>query len=124
MTTFTSDDREDEYKKILAEAPNQPGYEDAVPIPASPPHIVDSGASVMGFNAYKLADRLNRYASFNSAPLLFTKSANMLIEQAEKIADLQTTIKFLEEECKALRGQIKSITDDPLQFMRIKAQEK
>jgi hypothetical protein len=53
MTTFTSDDREDEYKKILAEAPNQPGYEDAVPIPfagwvnASPPHIVDSGASVM-----------------------------------------------------------------------------
>jgi hypothetical protein len=47
MTTFTSDDREEEYKKILAEAPNQPGYEDAVPIPASPPHIVDSGASVM-----------------------------------------------------------------------------
>jgi len=53
MTTFTSDDREEEYKKILAAAPNQPGYEDAVPIPfagwvnASPPHIVDSGASVM-----------------------------------------------------------------------------
>jgi hypothetical protein len=68
MTTFTSDDREEEYKKILAEAPNQPGYEDAVPISsedikalekglefyktlkgnnASPPHIVDSGASVM-----------------------------------------------------------------------------
>jgi hypothetical protein len=53
MTTFTSDDREEAYKKILEEAPNQPGYEDAVPIPfvgwvnASPPHIVDSGASVM-----------------------------------------------------------------------------
>jgi len=53
MTTFTSDDREEEYKKILAAAPNQPGYEDAVPIPfagwvnASPPHIVNSGASVM-----------------------------------------------------------------------------
>jgi hypothetical protein len=53
MTTFTSDDREEAYKKILDEAPNQPGYEDAVPIPfvgwvnASPPHIVDSGASVM-----------------------------------------------------------------------------
>ena len=52
MTTFTSDDREEEYKKILAAAPFQPGYEDAVPIPfagwvnASPPHIVDSGASV------------------------------------------------------------------------------
>jgi hypothetical protein len=69
MTTFTSGDREEAYKKILEEAPNQPGYEDAVPIPpteeikalekgleffktlkgdnASPPHIVDSGASVM-----------------------------------------------------------------------------
>ena len=47
MTTFTSDDREEAYKKIIAEAPNQPGYEDAVPIPASPPHIVDGGASVM-----------------------------------------------------------------------------
>jgi hypothetical protein len=33
MTTFTSDDREEEYKKILKAAPNQPGYEDAVPIP-------------------------------------------------------------------------------------------
>lgn len=53
MTTFTTDDREEAYKKIVAEAPNQPGYEDAVPIPfagwvnTSPPHIVDSGASVM-----------------------------------------------------------------------------
>jgi hypothetical protein len=51
VTTFTSDDREEAYKKILEEAPNQPGYEDAVPIDvqvnASPPHIVDSGASVM-----------------------------------------------------------------------------
>jgi hypothetical protein len=33
MTTFTTDDREEAYKKIVAEAPNQPGYEDAVPIP-------------------------------------------------------------------------------------------
>jgi hypothetical protein len=53
MTTFTSDDREEEYKKIVEKAPYQPGYEDAVPIPfagwvnTSPPHIVDSGASVM-----------------------------------------------------------------------------
>jgi hypothetical protein len=51
MTTFTTNDREEAYKKILEEAPNQPGYEDAVPIAeqvnASPPHIVDSGASVM-----------------------------------------------------------------------------
>jgi hypothetical protein len=33
MTTFTTDDREEAYKKIVAKAPNQPGYEDAVPIP-------------------------------------------------------------------------------------------
>jgi hypothetical protein len=33
MTTFISDDREEAYKKILKDAPNQPGYEDAVPIP-------------------------------------------------------------------------------------------
>ena len=33
MTTFTSDDREEAYKKIVVEAPYQPGYEDAVPIP-------------------------------------------------------------------------------------------
>jgi hypothetical protein len=33
MTTFTTDDREEAYKKILKDAPNQPGYEDAVPIP-------------------------------------------------------------------------------------------
>jgi hypothetical protein len=44
MTTFTSDDREEAYKKI---------NEDVVPIPfagwvnTAPPHIVDSGASVM-----------------------------------------------------------------------------
>jgi hypothetical protein len=33
MTTFTSDDREEAYKKIVEAAPNQPGYEDAIPIP-------------------------------------------------------------------------------------------
>ena len=33
MTTFTTDDREEAYKKIVEAAPNQPGYEDAVPIP-------------------------------------------------------------------------------------------
>jgi hypothetical protein len=44
MTTFTTNDREEAYKKI---------NEDVVPIPfagwvnTSPPHIVDSGASLM-----------------------------------------------------------------------------
>jgi hypothetical protein len=30
MTTFTTDDREEAYRKKLAEAPYHPGYEDAV----------------------------------------------------------------------------------------------
>jgi hypothetical protein len=131
MTTFTSDDREEEYKKILAEDPNQPGYEDAVPNSsaedikalkkgleffhalkgnnASPPHIVDSGASVIRMNAYELADALdwvceNHLVGIGDAD--FKVTAIMLRHQADKIADLQTTIKFLEEECKALRGQV------------------
>jgi len=44
MTTFTSDDREEAYKKILEEEPI------AEQANASPPHIVDSGASVMEIN--------------------------------------------------------------------------
>jgi len=53
MTTFTSDDREEAYKKIVEAAPNQPGYEDAVPIPfagwvnAYPDKVVDNEASLM-----------------------------------------------------------------------------
>lgn len=33
MTTFTSEDREKAYEKIVEAAPYQPGYEDAVPTP-------------------------------------------------------------------------------------------
>jgi hypothetical protein len=54
MTTFTTEDREEAYKKEL---------EETVPIPfagwvnTSPPHIVDSGASVMEI------DLLRQYVS-------------------------------------------------------------
>lgn len=106
MTTFTSDDREEKYKKILEAAPNQPGYEDAVPIPASPPHVVDSGASVMGVNANNLADELDEYNRDGFPVLIVEKAAIMLRKQFDQIADLQTTIKFLEEECKSLRSQL------------------
>jgi hypothetical protein len=51
MTTFTSDDREEEYKKILEETQAlEKGLEFFKKLKgdnASPPHIVDSGASVM-----------------------------------------------------------------------------
>jgi len=56
MTTWTSEDKEQAYKKILEEAPAHIGYEDAVDpvalniesaewVNASPPHIVNTGAS-------------------------------------------------------------------------------
>jgi hypothetical protein len=69
MTTFTSDDREEAYKKILEEAPNQPGYEDAVPIDvkinASPPHVVDSGASVMSIKPVAWINEYDQLEPFN-----------------------------------------------------------
>lgn len=58
-------------------------------------------------NAYELADKLQldkaRALSYVAAVV---DSADMLRQQAEQIADLQTTVSFLEEECKALRGQV------------------
>jgi hypothetical protein len=54
-------------------------------------------------NANELADKLEQgYWESGTRE----KSANMLRQQFDTIADLQTTIKFLEEECKALRSQI------------------
>ena len=101
MTTFTSDDREEEYKKIVDAAPYQPGYEDAVPIPfagwvnASPPHIVDSGASVMEMNANELADKLE----FDAKTLnwkSFADAATMLRQQQAEISLLQEYVCQLE----------------------------
>jgi len=44
--------------------------------------------------------------------------AKMLRMQYEKIADLQTTIKFLEEETKALRKQLISATNAVMELRR------
>lgn len=72
MTTFTTDDREEEYKKILAAAPNQPGYEDAVPIPPvnrtskelTDEEIKNIGEKVFGysFTAFEVADHYLAFA--------------------------------------------------------------
>ena len=43
MTTWTSEDKEEAYRKKVEDAPYHPGYEDAVVYPTV---IVDSGASV------------------------------------------------------------------------------
>lgn len=55
----------------------------------------------------------NRMADLMDEGPLVPRSvaAKMLRMQYEKIADLQTTIKFLEEECKALRKQLNEISN-------------
>jgi hypothetical protein len=117
MTTFTSDDREEAYKKIVAEAPNQPGYEDAVPIPedikalekgleffkvlkgnnASPPHVVDSGASVMGMTANELVHKLETAKSISEvARLVKEEVIPMLDHQQAEISLLREYVCQLE----------------------------
>jgi len=54
-------------------------------------------------NANELADKLEQ-GHWESGTR--EKSATMLRQQFDTIADLKTTIKFLEEECKTLRSQI------------------
>jgi hypothetical protein len=56
-------------------------------------------------NAYELAKYLEIIKVGFTTQNVCLQSATMLRVQAEKIADLQTTISFLESECKALRGQ-------------------
>ena len=60
-------------------------------------------------NANELADALdwvceNHLVGIGDAD--FKATAIMLRQQFDRIADLKTTIKFLEEECKALRIQV------------------
>jgi O-succinylbenzoate synthase len=58
--------------------------------------------------AYELADLMIQFDSgrvWEHAQEI----ASTLRQQADKIADLQTTINFLEDECKALRGQVNEL---------------
>ncbi len=59
-------------------------------------------------NANELADYLDKCVVGNDNDV-YKQAVNMLRKQFDKIADLQTTIKFLEEECKTLRNQINDI---------------
>lgn len=56
------------------------------------------------FTAYELADELENWTDNAEA-------AVMLRKQADTIADLETTIKFLQEECAALRSQLNEISN-------------
>jgi len=125
MTTFTSDDREEEYKKIVDAAPFQPGYEDAVPIPfaglvnASPPHIVDSGASVMEMNANQLADFVEISKPDDKAHQMI---ATMLRQQQAEISLLQEYVCQLESGLESsinlnkaqAERQAKTLTDEEI----------
>jgi hypothetical protein len=127
MTTFTSDDREEEYKKILAEAPNQPGYEDAVPTPTedikalekgleffkklkgdntSPPHIVDSGANI-GINVQDLANKLESFWLTKNNDLL-TKVVDMLRMQEVELAEAWRMVGVLRKCISELEGGLDS----------------
>ena len=127
MTTFTTNDREDEYKKILAEAPNQPGYEDAVPIPfagwvnASPPHIVNSGTSVMEISALKLADLLDfdaktlNWKSFADAATMI-RQQQAEIERLKRLTKEPTKLLVVDDVLRQV-GYVKAktLTDDEIQ---------
>jgi len=135
MTTFTSDDREEAYKKILEEAPI------AEQANASPPHIVDSGASVMTMNAYELADEVEMWG--NDLLALNMKGGIPVVEGAKLIRHQADYIKHLEDGLessinlnKAQTGEINSLKkelyfkdyyeelpDTPVDLLR-KAQEK
>jgi hypothetical protein len=71
MTTFTSDDREEEYKKIVAAAPYQPGYEDAIPIPhngLASKELTDE--EIIGvWNAFERTDNIPFHIDFARALL-------------------------------------------------------
>ena len=94
MTTFTSDDREEEYKKILEETQAlEKGLEFFKALKgdnASPPHIVDSGASVMGMNANELADKLMSSLTMEyDCDKYMEQAAAMLRHQADYIKHLE-----------------------------------
>ena len=125
MTTFTSDDREEAYKKILEEAP------------ASPPHIVDSGASVMGMSANELADWIE---DENVVDIMFTPQehyrglvATMLRQQQAELTEAGHMIGVLREYISDLENgldssiklnkaqaqrQVKELTDEEIRHIQ------
>jgi hypothetical protein len=62
-------------------------------------------------NANEIANGLDEYNKDGFPVYIVDKAALMLRQQFDTIADLQTTIKFLEEECKALRNQVTKEVD-------------
>jgi hypothetical protein len=71
-------------------------------------------------NAYELASYLKAFIAdktdYDQEYIL--NAAQVLLFQAEKIADLQTTVSFLEEETKALRKQLISATNAVMEYRR------
>jgi hypothetical protein len=96
MTTFTTEDR----------------------INASPPHIVDSGASVMKMTANELADKLMSSLTMEyDCDKYMEQAATMLRQQHAEISLLQEYV------CQLEKGLDSSINLNKAQALR-KAQEK
>jgi len=90
MTTWTSEDKEEAYRKKVEDAPYHPGYEDAVVYPTV---IVDSGASVK-----TLAD--------------FIEQENREEMLRNQLHLLQDRIKELEMETFKLRRQMEQLLSE------------
>jgi len=56
-------------------------------------------------NANEIANALDEYNKDGFPVYIVEKAVFKLHQQFDQIADLQTTINFLEEECKSLRSQ-------------------
>jgi hypothetical protein len=88
MTTFTTDDR------IIAEKDGSFTVNVEGGTVSSPPHIVDSGASVMGMNANELADWLEWWTEGKPYPTQNQLIIAMLRQQADRIKELETKFQL------------------------------
>ena len=80
MATFTTEDKEEAYRKKVEEAPYHPGYEDAVVYPTV---IVDSGASVMTLGDY--IEKENREEMLRNQLHILSEELNKLKDENAKL---------------------------------------
>jgi hypothetical protein len=81
MTTWTSEDKEEAYRKKVEDAPYHPGYEDAVVYPTV---IVDSGASIK-----TLAD----YIEQESREEMLRQQMQLLVEEINNLKKENAKLK-------------------------------
>jgi len=104
MTTWTSEDKEEAYRKKVEDAPYHPGYEDAVVYPTV---IVDSGASHQTLGEF----------------IAHKKMVNELLEeidvQKKVIQSLSETGQKLYDENRHLKESFRSISNQLTNMMEL-----